>query len=308
MVQFDREMLRKEFGKLGWALIASQLIMLGLSLFGSLVGGELLRLFSPLRGAWGQLQGYIVIIAVVAGMLPMLELSYTSGRLESVLDRGEKIWPVQLIFYFLMILGLQMTVTLLTSPLIDLLESIGLSFAEANHAATSFSSSGSLLFYAVAVAPICEELVYRGFLLRYLEPYGRWFAISISALIFALMHGNAVQFPIAFIIGLVFGYLALKHSLRLVILLHVMNNLFVELMGRLAVMNESLGAMLNAGLMIAGLVSLVLMLMSGGRPLLRDLRSNKTTPKVYASFFTCLPVAAIVLYMLSLTVSSVLGG
>lgn len=307
MEQFDRDTLRREFSRLGWALIASQLVMLGLSLFGSLVGGEVLRLFSPLRGTWQLLQGYIVIFAVVMGTLPMLHLGYTSGRLDRIFDRGEKIWPVQLAFYFLMILGLQMMVTLLTSPLIDLLESMGLSFAEASHAATSFSSSGSLLFYSIAVAPICEELIYRGCLLRYLERYGRWFAIFMSALVFGLMHGNAVQFPIAFIIGVVFAYLALKHSLRLVILLHVMNNLFVELIGRLAAVNEPLGVMVNAGLMLAGFVSLILMLLSGGKPLLRDLRANKTPREVYVNFFTCLPVAAIFLYMLSLTVSSVLG-
>lgn len=306
MEQFDRKALRRDFSQLGWALIASQLLMLGLSLLGSLGGAMLLRMFSPLHGTWGLFKGYIVIFAVVGGAMPMLYLGHSNGRLDRMLDRGEKIWPVQLVFYFLIILGLQMMVTLLTSPLVALLESIGLSFAGANQAATSFSDSPSLLFYSIAVAPICEEVIYRGALLRYLERYGRWFAIFISALVFALMHGNAVQFPIAFVIGQVFGYLALKYSLRLTILLHVMNNLFVELIGRVAAVNESLGATVNAALMVAGLVSIVLMLLSGGKPLLRDLRNNKTPREVYVSFFTCWPVLAILAYMLALTVSSVI--
>ncbi|MBS6546570.1 MAG: CPBP family intramembrane metalloprotease [Butyricicoccus pullicaecorum] len=307
MEKFDRDEMREDFGKLGWALISSQLLLMFLTMGGGLVLSMLLELFSPLRGTWQLLQGYIVIISVIAGALPMFALGVGNDRLNGIVDRGEKVWPVQLIFYFLVVIGLQMLVTVVCAPVVGLLESIGFSFGAASDAATSFSDSVSMLFYSIAIAPIIEELIYRGALLRYLERYGRWFAICISALIFALMHGNAVQMPVALVIGLVFGYLALRHSIRLTILLHVMNNLFVELIGRLGAFSESLGAAVNGGLMFAGVATIILMLMSGGKPLLRDLRTNRTPHETYRNFFTTGSVAAIFLYMIVLTVSSVIG-
>ena len=66
--------------------------------------------------------------------------------------------------------------------------------------------------------------------------------------------------------------------------------------------------MVNGALMLAGLLTLILMLLSGGKPLVRDLRANKTPREVYKSFFTSGPMAAIFLYMLSMTVASVIGG
>lgn len=307
MEPFDKEEMRQDFGRLGWALIASQLLLMFLTMAGGYAGSALLRLFSPLRGTWSLIQGYIVIFSVIAGVLPMLALGVGNDRLNHIVDRGEKIWPVQMVFYFLLILGLQMLVAMLCSPIVGILESIGFSFGAASDAATSFSDSASMLFYSIAVAPICEEVIYRGALLRYLERYGRWFAIFMSALVFALMHGNAVQMPIALVIGLVFGYLALRHSIRLTILLHVLNNMFVELIGRLAAVNEALGVMVNGALMLAGLLTLFLMVLSGGKPLVRDLRANKTRREVYKSFFTSGPMAAIFLYMIALTVASVVG-
>ena len=307
MEPFEQQEIRQDFTRLGWALIASQLLLMFLSFAGSLLCSQLLWLFSPLRGTWLLLQGYITIFAVLCSMLPMLSLGLGNRRLDGMLARGEKIWPVQVIFCFLMVLGLQLLVTVVCAPLVDLLEQLGFSFGAAGEAATSFADSASLLFYSITVAPICEELVYRGALLRYLEPYGRWFAIFMSALVFALMHGNAVQMPIALVIGLVFGYLALRYSLRLTILLHILNNLFVELIGRIASVNGTLGGAVNAAFMIAGLVSLALMAMSSGRALWRDLRAEKPSREVLRCFFTTLPIAAIFLYMVTLTVSSIVG-
>ena len=54
------------------------------------------------------------------------------------------------------------------------------------------------------LAPFVEELVFRGAILRSLLEWTKrqWVAIAISALLFALIHGNPAQMPHAFIIGL----------------------------------------------------------------------------------------------------------
>ena len=56
MEKFDRDEMREDFGKLGWALISSQLLLMFLTMGGGLVLSMLLELFSPLRGTWQLLQ------------------------------------------------------------------------------------------------------------------------------------------------------------------------------------------------------------------------------------------------------------
>jgi membrane protease YdiL (CAAX protease family) len=60
-------------------------------------------------------------------------------------------------------------------------------------------------------APLVEELVFRGAILRKLltlfSQRRHWAAIAISALIFGLMHGNLAQGMHAFVIGLLIGWM-----------------------------------------------------------------------------------------------------
>lgn len=301
----NHDQMKQDFTEIGWALILSQLTMFFLSLLGSLLASFLLHWFSPLRDTWTQMEGWIISIAATGGAIPMLLLGYGNDRFAHMLDQRERVWPVQVIFYFLMVLGMQMLVSVASAPIVGLLESAGASFEEAAEVATSYAASPSMLFYTIALAPICEEIIYRGALLRSLEPYGKWFAVVISALVFGLMHGNAVQFPVAFAIGVVFAYLALKYSLKLTILLHVMNNLFVELSGRLSAWNESMGVMLNGGLLLAGMLSLILLALSGGKPVLRDLKNNRTPKATYGAFFSRLPVVCVFVFFIVLTLASI---
>ena len=65
-------------------------------------------------------------------------------------------------------------------------------------------------YFAVGLlAPVCEELVFRGAILRALLSWTprHWVAIATSALFFALVHANPAQMPHAFIAGLLLGWL-----------------------------------------------------------------------------------------------------
>ncbi len=59
------------------------------------------------------------------------------------------------------------------------------------------------------LAPLAEELVFRGAVLRSLLRWNShpWVAIAISALLFAVAHLNPAQLPHAFIIGLLLGWM-----------------------------------------------------------------------------------------------------
>lgn len=79
---------------------------------------------------------------------------------------------------------------------------------------------------AVIVAPIVEEILFRGIILRgFLKHYSPKKAIIASALIFGVMHMNPWQFLGAFLAGILIGYVFYKtHSILLCILIHAFDN------------------------------------------------------------------------------------
>lgn len=63
------------------------------------------------------------------------------------------------------------------------------------------------IFSAVIIAPIAEELLFRGLIYKRIRNYlSSIWSIFISATIFGLIHGNLVQFVYAFLIGILLAY------------------------------------------------------------------------------------------------------
>jgi membrane protease YdiL (CAAX protease family) len=87
--------------------------------------------------------------------------------------------------------------------------------------------SFSFLFMVVIIAPILEELMFRGVLLRaLLSKYSDKVSILISSILFALIHIHPVQMFGALFFGLYFGYIFVKtKSLTTVVILHLIANL-----------------------------------------------------------------------------------
>lgn len=81
------------------------------------------------------------------------------------------------------------------------------------------------------IAPIVEELIFRGLILHGLRRnYNGFTAVFISALLFALFHLNPWQFPATFLLGLLLGWIVIRtKSIILSILGHSINNLLVLL-------------------------------------------------------------------------------
>ena len=86
------------------------------------------------------------------------------------------------------------------------------------------------LTWVCVIAPVTEEYMFRGAMLRTLSKYGSGFAIVASAFAFGMMHGNMGQTPMAFLIGLVLGYVAAKSgNIRQSIFIHFVNNVIASL-------------------------------------------------------------------------------
>ena len=83
------------------------------------------------------------------------------------------------------------------------------------------------LITASLVAPVVEEVVFRGAILRALlqKKWNPWIAIFISAAIFGIIHMNLTQGVSAFVVGIFMGWLFYRtRSIWPGVILHMMNN------------------------------------------------------------------------------------
>ncbi len=87
-------------------------------------------------------------------------------------------------------------------------------------------ASVAMSFFSTAIIPaFVEEFAIRGVVMQSLRKYGDWFAIIMSSFVFALMHGNMIQIPFAFIAGIGIGYAVIKTGTMWTgILIHFINN------------------------------------------------------------------------------------
>jgi len=89
-----------------------------------------------------------------------------------------------------------------------------------------------LRIIAITIVPaVFEEVLFRGAVLQPLRRCGDSFAIIMSSVLFAFSHKNLEQGPNAFVVGLVFGYFAIRTgSLITPIIMHLANNVFAALL------------------------------------------------------------------------------
>ena len=83
-----------------------------------------------------------------------------------------------------------------------------------------------LSILSVAVAPaFIEEFLFRGVIMGSLLKFGKAFAIFTSAFLFGLVHGNLIQIPFAFMVGLVIGAMVVEtNSIWTGVIIHFINN------------------------------------------------------------------------------------
>ncbi len=116
----------------------------------------------------------------------------------------------------------------LTSVFVSGVESIGVELSSPDFS-TPEGIGGRLLYVVwVAVVPaLVEEFAMRSVVMQPLRRYGDWFAIIASSLVFAILHGNLVQAPFAFVAGVGIGYaVCITNSVWTGILIHFCNNLY----------------------------------------------------------------------------------
>lgn len=291
-----RRQIRRSFHPVGWSLVIYYIILniaVSLVVFVDMMirmirvlptGGALSA--ADTEAAAGNGWGYIL-----AGCIGLLILLCWKGKAFWKQEIWAKGKPMQVGAFFgilAVFLGCQLAASIGTSILEMILNQFGLSAMSAVESASVNVDTFSMWLYMAVWAPVTEELLFRGLVQRMMLPYGKKFAIFASAFLFGIFHGNLVQSPYAFLVGLVLGYVACEYSIAWAMLLHMINNMLLGdsfyriTQGLPEEAVNILSLLLVGGCAIAGIVVLVL----NRRKIAADLGQRKMDKRVVKCFFS----------------------
>lgn len=300
--------IRRQFTAIGWALVVYYVIMNVLSMV-AMLGDMLIQylrayaagdfLYEPdmdamMNNAWGY------ILTIVVGFVIMYAWKGGDYWKKEILVKEK---PMTAGIFFCMLcfcVGAQMVNSLWISLLEVIMNQFDMSIMTLLESVSGTSDSFSMYLYASILAPLSEEVFFRGYILRGLRPYGKRFAIFGSAFLFGLFHGNLLQTPYAFLIGLVLGYVALEHNILWAIALHMFNNLVLaDLLTRLtANLSEMVLGAINLIVFGGFLVASIVILIVKRREILEYNRSEWMDRRCLKCFFTNSGIIVLTIIML----------
>ena len=224
--------LRREFRTPGWLLVAYFALMNVLvlvAMFGDMMKqivesfavGEFMTepdMEALMNNAWGYLW------AVAVAMLFLFVWKDRSFWKEQVFARKNKMGFGRFLILLCVCMAIQFVNSFWVEGLELFMNMFDRSILETLESVSGSSDSVSMFLYASFVAPVTEELIFRGYIQGALSRYGKKFSILCSAFLFGIFHGNLVQTPYAFLAGLLLGYVAAEYHIGWAIGIHTFNN------------------------------------------------------------------------------------
>ena len=270
--KMERKLQRKYFSGIGWTLLVYNLLLTACV--------TLVMMFQMVLISMDKLNGIAYTDQQVNQMLMNngwgYLLSILIGALLLLMWQGkrfftETLWvtgkPMKVGRFFALtavFLGAQLVYSLMTQLLTMLLMPMGLSVGEVAGSANISTENFSMFLYVCIAAPITEEILFRGLVLRKLMPYGKGFAIIMSALAFGLFHGDLLQIPYAFMVGIIMGFVAVEYNILWAMVLHMINNLvLVDTIPRLiSLLPDQVGTSIFGGIILfCGIAAVVILML-----------------------------------------------
>ncbi len=232
--KLERKRIRKHYNNLGFAMILQYLLIYIVLIFltiifagfitynetadGIPIMGAAEAFISGASGALASIIAFFIYYAISKEKIaPLFSTENVSAKfvVMSVLV-SFLFYQVGMNFQYGAIIGLE---------IFDL-EVVGYSYELANDFWARFFD----LFTTVLLAPIAEELFFRGVVLKGFCKVSLRFGIIFSAIIFGLMHGNIYQAIMASFFGVVLGYITIKSgSIIPAIICHIVINFMASI-------------------------------------------------------------------------------
>ena len=227
-------------GKYSWYTpgIGGMFALLAWLLLGAALGGILVAILTLAAGKDAAMDYGNLISYPVMFIPPMIWAAYKSSTAAMTRD-GVKLdsnhfSPLGALLCAILAAIVTVAAAFWVEPIGMLLPDMPESMEEMLKSLTTGNIWVNLLCVSI-MAPVCEEWLCRGMVLRGLLSRGHkpWLAIVISALFFAFIHLNPWQAVPAFVLGLIFGYVYYRTgSLKLTMLMHCVNNTVAVLVTR----------------------------------------------------------------------------
>ena len=293
-----RKDIKRRMSVSGWALLIYYGIMnvvvmgwvLVETLFG-LVQGGFFRNFASIESiitkaaesAWGY------FLAVAVGFTILLLWKKPRYLRYEVFAKGAPMKFGDFLTILSIFLGAQMVFQLGSITLELILNSFGYTIVEGMESLQTDPANFSMFLYAGILAPIAEEILFRGLIQRSMLPFGKKFAIFVSSFTFGLFHGNLIQSPYAFVVGLVLGYVAAEHNILWSMVLHMINNLLLgDVIYRLlAFLPEETMNLIVWGIIAAFAVAALILMIAKRKKISAWLRQEKMVRAYLGCYFSC---------------------
>lgn len=305
--KYVNRFLRREFRVVGWLLVAYYGIMnlmVAAAVFSDAMRQSLEALSQgrfltgpDLLDVMGNGWGYVATVAI--GMLFLFCWKDDRFWKESVLACHGRMSVGVFAVLACLCMAAQLVNSLWIAGLELVMNQFDRSVADVLASVSGQSDTFSMFLYASILGPVSEELIFRGYILQSLRPYGKKFAIVFSAFLFGVFHGNLLQTPYTFLMGLVLGYVTVEYHIGWAVALHVFNNLILaDLLSRLtgglsAQASEAVSLILLGGATIAAGVVLILKRRSIGE----YIRSDWMDRRCVKCFFTNSGIIALIVLM-----------
>lgn len=292
----------------GWALLIYHFV-LNASVLGFMVvevTGKLLRgiiagdyvsienaVTQSFESAWGYL------FAAAIGFVMLLIWKKPRFLKYEIFSKGSAMKAGEFFSLLCIFIGGQLIFQIGTSLLEAVLNLFGFTIMEGLVSLQTAPNNLSMFLYAGILGPVAEEILFRGLVQRTMLPFGKKFAILVSALTFGLFHGNLLQTPYAFCVGMVLGYVAAEYHILWAILLHVINNLVLgDLIYRvLSPFPEDVVNLIVWGIIFAFSVAGIIVLIVKRRQVGDWLRREQLIAPYVGCYFTCAGTIAMLIVL-----------
>lgn len=205
---------------------------LGKTAFYGFAPMELLKAYTAMGAVAASNGFYLPVILLITSAAEILAAWLFSGKV-GVINSKEvfvkpKNWAADTALFGVVAFGASMIVSLFVNLIRLILMGVKVSLSTPNFALpkNNLAATVIMIFVMVVLAPLAEEYMCRGVILNVFKRFGSVFAVVGSALIWSLLHGNIVQGLPVFMMGILYGILALKtESIWPTFILHSLNNL-----------------------------------------------------------------------------------
>ena len=179
--------------------------------------GELPQNYSSIRSLYFNDSSLSYAVTLISFLIGNLTAFLVGCKLTGIRTRDcfrtRALRAPNLISYMLLGLWIQLVTGHLAQWVQILMKQLGVrSFAPQITVSGSMHRTAVLALYCCVVAPVTEELLMRGLVLKNLCRVSQRLGIVLSALLFAVMHENVPQMLLAFPLGVLLAYITIRHN------------------------------------------------------------------------------------------------